>query len=88
MVKNKVISNPASSQVDKDRLISLVERIEHVNEEIADLTEDRKDIMLEAKSAGFDTKAINHVIKLRKKNASERELEEEFFTTYEHAVGL
>lgn len=88
MVKNKVISNPASSQVDKDRLISLVERIEHVNEEIADLTEDRKDIMLEAKSAGFDTKAINHVIKLRKKNASERELEEELFTTYEHAVGL
>lgn len=88
MVKNKVISNPASSQVDKDRLISLVERIEHVNEEIADLTEDRKDIMLEAKSAGFDIKAINHVIKLRKKNASERELEEELFTTYEHAVGL
>ena len=88
MVKNKIISNPASSQVDKDRLISLVERIEHINEEIADLTEDRKDIMLEAKSAGFDTKAINHVIKLRKKNASERELEEELFTTYEHAVGL
>ena len=88
MVKNKVISNPASSQVDKDRLISLVERTEHINEEIADLTEDRKDIMLEAKSAGFDTKAINHVIKLRKKNASERELEEELFTTYEHAVGL
>lgn len=88
MVKNKVISNPASSQVDKDRLISLVERIERVNQEIAELTEDRKDIMLEAKSAGFDTKAINHVIKLRKKNASERELEEELFTTYEHAVGL
>lgn len=88
MTKNKVISNPASSQVDKDRLISLVERIERVNQEITELTEDRKDIMLEAKSAGFDTKAINHVIKLRKKNASERELEEELFTTYEHAVGL
>jgi len=88
MAKNKVISDPASSQVDKERLISLVERIERINEEIAGLTEDRKDIMLEAKSAGFDTKAINHVIKLRKKNASEREMEEELFTTYEHAVGL
>ena len=33
-------------------------------------------------------KHINHVIKLRKKNASERELEEALFTTYEHAVGL
>lgn len=88
MAKNEVISNPASSQVDRERLVSLVERIERVNEEIAGLTEDRKDIMLEAKSAGFDTKAINHVIKLRKKNASERELEEALFTTYEHAVGL
>lgn len=88
MAKNKVISDPANSQVDKERLISLVERIERINEEIAGLTEDRKDIMLEAKSAGFDTKAINHVIKLRKKNASEREMEEELFTTYEHAVGL
>ena len=88
MSKNKVVANPVSSQVDKDRLVSLVERIERINEEIAGLTEDRKDIMIEAKSAGFDTKAINHVIKLRKKNASERELEEELFTTYEHAVGL
>lgn len=88
MAKNKVVSDPANSQVDKERLISLVERIERINEEISGLTEDRKDIMLEAKSAGFDTKAINHVIKLRKKNASEREMEEELFTTYEHAVGL
>ena len=88
MAKNNVTSDSASSQVDKERLISLVERIERINEEIAGLTEDRKDIMLEAKSAGFDTKAINHVIKQRKKNASEREMEEALFTTYEHAVGL
>ena len=74
--------------IDKNRLQSLIERIERLDEEIKGLKDDRKDIMLEAKSAGFDTKAINHVIKLRKKNASERELEEELFTTYEHAVGL
>ena len=52
------------------------------------MTQDRKDIMLEAKSAGFDTKAITHVIKQRKKDKAKREEEEELFTIYEHAVGL
>lgn len=74
--------------LNAERLKTIVERIEHINEEISGLMSDRKDIMLEAKSAGFDTKAITHVIKMRKKNASEREMEEALFTTYEHAVGL
>lgn len=82
------MSNTEVGGLNTDRLKSIIERIEQVNEEIAGLTSDRKDIMLEAKSAGFDTKAITHVIKLRKKNASEREMEEALFTTYEHAVGL
>lgn len=82
------MSNTEVGGLNTARLKSIVERIEQVNEEIAALTSDRKDIMLEAKSAGFDTKAITHVIKLRKKNASEREMEEALFTTYEHAVGL
>lgn len=76
------------SELNNERLISIVERIERVDEEINDLKEDRKDIMLEAKSAGFDTKAITHVIKQRRKNEQEREEEEELFTVYEHAVGL
>lgn len=88
MARNSVPSNSVDTQVDKERLISIVERIERLNEEISELTSDRKDIMLEAKSAGFDVKAINHVIKMRKKNAADREFEEALFTTYEHAVGL
>lgn len=76
------------SELNNERLVSIVERIERVDEEINALKEDRKDIMLEAKSAGFDTKAITHVIKQRRKNEQEREQEEELFTVYEHAVGL
>lgn len=76
------------TQFNNERLISIVERIERLNEEIAGLTEDRKGIMIEAKSAGFDTKAITHVIKQRKKGQAEREEENELFTIYEHAVGL
>lgn len=76
------------SELNNERLISIIERIECVDEEINGLKEDRKGIMLEAKSAGFDTKAITHVIKQRRKNKQEREEEEELFTVYEHAVGL
>ena len=76
------------SELNNERLISIVERIERVDEEINGLKEDRRGIMLEAKSAGFDTKAITHVIKQRRKNKQEREEEAELFTVYEHAVGL
>ena len=75
------------SELNNERLISIVERIERVDEEINGLKEDRRGIMLEAKSAGFDTKAITHVIKQRRKNKQEREEEEELFTVYEHDVG-
>ena len=76
------------SELNNERLVSIVERIERVDEEINGLKEDRRGIMLEAKSAGFDTKAITHVIKQRRKNEQEREQEEELITVYEHAVGL
>lgn len=71
-----------------DRLKSIVERIEAVDEEINSLKEDRKGIMLEAKSAGFDTKAITYVLKQRKKSKQQRDEEELVFETYERAVGL
>lgn len=74
--------------LNTERLTSIIERIENVDSEIQELKNDRKDIMLEAKSAGFDTKAITHVIKQRKKSAAERDEEELVFETYEKAVGL
>lgn len=74
--------------LNTERLKSIVERIETVDNEINDLKEDRKGIMLEAKSAGFDTKAITYVLKQRKKSKAQRDEEELVFETYEKAVGL
>lgn len=76
------------SELNNERLISLVERIEHIDADISDLKEDRKGILLEAKSAGFDTKALNHVVKQRKMSKEQRDELDELFTLYEHAVGL
>ena len=60
-----------------DQLRAFVERIEHVDEEIKALTEDKKDIYAEAKGQGFDVKILREVIRIRKKDQKERD-EEEF----------
>lgn len=71
-----------------DRLRSLVERIETLNEEKAGIESDIRDIFAEAKSAGFDAKAIRAVIKLRKMNAADRDEQEMLVETYRKALNI
>ena len=49
-----------------DRLRSLIERIERLEEERKALGSDIKDIYAEAKSAGFDVKVLRQIIRIRK----------------------
>ena len=39
-----------------EQLRAIVERIEHIEDEIKELTEDQEDVFLEAKGNGFDVK--------------------------------
>lgn len=71
-----------------DRLRSLVERIETLNEEKAGIESDIRDIYAEAKSAGFDTKAMREIIKLRKMNAADRDEQELLVETYRKALNI
>ena len=59
-----------------DRLRSLVERIERLEEERKALGSDIKDIYGEAKSAGFDVKVLRQIIRLRKQEPAEIEEQE------------
>lgn len=74
--------------IDNARLKSLIERIEHLEEEKKGIGNDIKDIYVEAKSAGFDVKALRHVIKQRAKAKNERDEEKHIFALYEAAAGL
>lgn len=65
-----------------------LERIERLEEERKELGDDIRAIYAEAKAAGFDTKAIRGLVKLRKKDATERAEEEAMLETYMHAVGM
>jgi uncharacterized protein (UPF0335 family) len=71
-----------------DRLRSLIERIERLEEEKKALSGDIRDIYAEAKSAGFDVKIMRTIIKLRKMNASDREEQEYLLDTYRKALDL
>lgn len=72
----------------KDELRSYVERIERLEEEKAALAGDIKDLYAQAKSTGFDTKALRTVIRLRKQDATERRDHEAVLATYMHALGM
>ena len=69
-----------------DQLRAIVERIEHVEEEIRELTEAKKEIYLEAKGNGFDVKVLREVVRLRKQDREERDEQELLLDLYMQAI--
>lgn len=79
---------PKTHNMAMDRLKSIIERYERLDEEKKALSSDQRDILLEAKSAGFDPKIIREVLRLRKMDADELEEREALIATYTHALGM
>lgn len=71
-----------------DRLKSFIERIERLEEEKAGLTNDIREVYSEAKAAGFDTKIMRQVVRLRKMDQSDREEQETILEVYKQALGM
>ena len=80
--------NSKAGGVAGDQLRSFIERIERLEVEKKELTDDIRDVFAEAKGSGFDTKIMRQVIKLRKKDKAEREDEEALLDLYCHALGI
>jgi uncharacterized protein (UPF0335 family) len=77
-----------SGGIAVDRLRSLVDRIERLEEERKALSSDIKDIYAEAKSAGFDPKVLKQLIRIRKQEAAEVEEQETMLDIYRRALGM
>jgi uncharacterized protein (UPF0335 family) len=77
-----------NDSVAADDLRALIERIERLEEEKQGITSDIKDVYGEAKSKGFDTKAIRKIVSLRKKDFAERKEEEAILELYMNAIGM
>lgn len=76
-----------TNSIAADRLRSIVERIERLEEERKALGADIKDIYTEAKSAGFDPKVLRQLIRERKQDAAEVEERESLLDVYRRALG-
>jgi len=81
-------SNTEVGGIAADRLRSLIERIERLEEERKSLGSDIKDIYAEAKSAGFDVAVIRQLIRIRRRQPSEVEEEESLLDVYRRALGM
>lgn len=82
------MSNTETGSIAVDRLRSLIERIERLEEEQKALSSDIRDIFAEAKGVGFDVKIMKEIIKLRKMNVADRDEQEFLLETYRKALDL
>jgi uncharacterized protein (UPF0335 family) len=71
-----------------DRLRSIIERVERLEDERKALAGDIKDVMAEAKSAGFDVKVIREILKQRRQEPAEVEEQETLLDLYRRALGM
>lgn len=74
--------------VAADELRLLIERVERIDEEIANLKLDRKDVLREMKTRGFCTKTAQWAITERKKTPDRRREEEAMRQIYRGALGM
>jgi uncharacterized protein (UPF0335 family) len=72
----------------KKKLKSCIERLERLEEEKKNIMNDIKDVFAEAKSHGFDTKVMKHVLKIRAQDHAELAEHEEMVEVYKHALDM
>jgi uncharacterized protein (UPF0335 family) len=77
-----------TGNIAADRLKSIVDRIERLEEERKALASDIKDIYAEAKSSGFDIKVLRQLIRMRKQEPAEIEEQETLLDVYRRALGM
>ena len=82
------IGDNSSHAIAKDQLLSVVSRIEKLEEEKKTVSDDIKDVFSEAKSNGYDVRALRTIIKMRKQDADERAEQEAILSVYMEALGL
>ena len=82
------MKNANHGSLDNQQLLSIIERVEKLNEDAAAIAADIKEIFAEAKSAGFDPKYIRQMIRLRKMDPDELDETDELTHMYRTALGL
>ena len=77
---------PKTHNIAMERLKSIVERYENLEEEKKALGEDVRDVYAEAKGAGFDPKIMRKLVSMRKQSLEKRREEAELLELYASAI--
>lgn len=78
----------SEGNVAADRLRLFLERIERLEEEKKGISDDIKDVYLEAKATGYDPKIMKKIVALRKMQPHDRQEMESILQTYLAALGM
>jgi uncharacterized protein (UPF0335 family) len=68
------------------KIRAFVERIENLDTEMLELSEQKKEVFAEAKGEGFDVKILKEIVKLRKQDQEERDERESLLDLYMRAM--
>ena len=77
-----------SYRVTADELRQFIERIERLEAEIKDITDQKKEVMAEAKGRGYDTRILRKLVSLRKRDKEDVAEEEAVLGMYKEALGM
>lgn len=73
--------------IQNERLTSLIERVERLEEEKAGLQGDIKEVYAEAKSAGYEPKVMRILIRERKMDRADFQEQQALLDVYREALG-
>lgn len=77
-----------SNGIAPEQLRAFLERIERLEEEKRATADDIKEVYLEAKGNGFDTKIMRKIVAMRKMDADKREEQSAILALYCEALGM
>lgn len=82
------MSTVSPDSVAQDQIKAFIERIERLEEEKAAIAGDIKEVYVEAKGNGFDTKVLRKIVSIRKQDHAERMEQESLLELYLTALGM
>ena len=79
---------PDSYRVTGEELRQFVERFERLEIEKKDISDQQREVMVEAKSRGYDTRIMRKIVSLRKRDLEDIAEEEAILSMYKTALGM
>ena len=87
-MKSPMSEIDSSYRVTADELRQFIERIERLDAEKKDLSEQQKEVMAEAKGRGYETTVMRKLITLSKRDHTDIAEEEAILEMYQETLGM